>query len=156
MIVVRIPVRPVFAMVYWFVYNVGFFMHDSWLFSMLNVILSSFIVLLCLATGHLVLILALLVLKIALIFARCDMSYIQVEVLKFIVTVVLLVMFFGGLAIRFPLLVSAFVLQVLLIFAAITTIISMIMVYFRNYWCRTLMDDMVDGLADVRNLVNRS
>ena len=76
MIVVRIPVRPVFAFVYWFVYNVGFFMHDSWHFSMLNMILSSFIVLLCLATGHLVLILALLVLEIALIFARCDMSYI--------------------------------------------------------------------------------
>ena len=45
-------------------------------------------------------------------------------------------------------------LQVLLIIAAIITIISMIMVYFRNYWCRALMDDMVHRLADVRNLVN--
>ena len=50
-------------------------------------------------------------------------------------------------------------LQVILVITVDITIVSMIMVNFCNYWCWTLMDDMVDRLADVmyslfRNLVN--
>ena len=44
-------------------------------------------------------------------------------------------------------------LQVLLVITVDITIISMIMVNFCNYWCWTLMDDMVDRLV---YLVNRS
>ena len=112
MVVVRIAVCPVITMVYRFVYNVSLFVNDSGLINdMLNMmIFFSFPVLLGVTTCHLVLILALLVLEVALIFMRCDMSFIQVEVLKLIVTVVLLVVFVGGLTIKFPLLVSTFVL----------------------------------------------
>ena len=112
MVVVRIAVCPVITMVYRFVYNVSLFVNDSRLINdMLNMmIFFSFPVLLGVTTCHLVLILALLVLEVALIFTRCDMSFIQVKVLKLIVTVVLLVMFVGGLTIKFPLLVSTFVL----------------------------------------------
>ena len=135
-------------------------MHNSRLVNdMLNMILSSFLVLLGLATSHLVFILALFVLEIAFIFTRSDMSCIKIKVLKLIVTVVLFMMFVGGLAIEFPLLISAFVLQILLVITVEITIVSMITVNFSNYWCWTLMDDMVDRLADVmnslfRNLVN--
>ena len=31
------------------------------------------------------------------------------------------------------------------------TIVSMLMMYFCNYWCWTFMDDMVDRLAEVMN-----
>ena len=112
MIVVRIAVCPVITMVYRFIHNVSLFVNDSRLINdMLNMmIFFSFPVLLGVTTCHLVLILALLVLEVALIFMRSDMSFIQVEMLKLIVTVVLLVMFVGGLTIEFPLLVSAFVL----------------------------------------------
>ena len=160
MVVMRISVRPVFPMVRGFVHNVSLFMHNSRLVNdMLKMILSSFLVLLGLATSHLVFILALFVLEIAFIFTRSDMSCIKIKVLKLIVTVVLFMMFVGGLAIEFPLLISTFVLQVLLVITVEITIVSMIMVNFCNYWCWTLMDDMVDRLADVmnslfRNLVN--
>ena len=112
MVVVRIAVCPVITMVYGFVYNVSLFVNDSRLINdMLNMmIFFSFPVLLGVTTCHLMLILALLVLEVALIFTRCDMSFIQVEMLNLIVTVVLLVMFVGGLTIEFPLLVSALVL----------------------------------------------
>ena len=135
-------------------------MHNSRLVNfMFKMILSSFLVLLGLATSHLVFILALFVLEIAFIFTRSDMSCIKIKVLKLIVTVVLFMMFVGGLAIEFPLLISAFVFQVLLVITVEITIVSMIMMDFCNYWYWTLMDDMVDRLADVmnslfRNLVN--
>ena len=135
-------------------------MHNSRLVNfMFKMILSSFLVLLGLATSHLVFILALFVLEIAFIFTRSDMSCIKIKVLKLIVAVVLFMMFVGGLAIEFPLLISAFVLQILLVITVEITIVSMIMMDFCNYWCWTLMDDMVDRLADVmnslfRNLVN--
>ena len=81
--------------------------------------------------------------------------------LELIVTVVLFVMFVGGLTIEFPLLVSAFVLQVLFIITMNITIVSVLMVNFRNYWRWMLMDDMMDRLADVmeslfRHLMNSS
>ena len=131
-------------------------MHNSRLVNfMFKMILSSFLVLLGLATSHLVFILALFVLEIAFIFTRSDMSCIKIKVLKLIVAVVLFMMFVGGLAIEFPLLISAFVLQVLLVITVDITIVSMLCNY--RYWM--LMDDMVDRLADVmnslfRNLVN--
>ena len=132
-------------------------MHNSRLVNdMLKMILSSFLVLLGLATSHLVFILALFVLEIAFIFTRSDMSCIKIKVLKLIVTVVLFMMFVGGLAIEFPLLISTFVLQVLLVITVEITIVSMIMVNFCNYWCWTLMDDMVDRLADVMNSLFRN
>ena len=135
-------------------------MHDGGLVNdMLNMVLSSFLVLLGVTSSHLVFILALFVLEIAFIFTRSDMSCIKIKVLKLIVTVVLFMMFVGGLAIEFPLLISAFVFQVLLVITVEITIVSMIMMDFCNYWYWTLMDDMVDRLADVmnslfRNLVN--
>ena len=158
MVVVRIAVCPVITMVYGFVHNVSLFTNDGRLINdMLNVIFFSFPVLLGVTTCHLVLILALLVLEVAFIFTRSDMSFIQVEVLKLIVTMVLLVMLVGGLTIKFPLLVSAFVLQVLLVITVDITIVSMLCNYRR--WM--LMDDMVDRLVEVmdsffRHLVNRS
>ena len=158
MVVVRIAVCPVITMVYGFVHNVSLFTNDGRLINdMLNVIFFSFPVLLGVTTCHLVLILALLVLEVAFIFTRSDMSFIQVEVLKLIVTMVLLVMLVGGLTIKFPLLVSAFVLQVLLVITVDITIVSMLCNYRR--WM--LMDDMVDRLVEVmdsffRRLVNRS
>ena len=95
MVVVRIAVCPVITMVYRFVHNVSLFVNDSRLINdMLNMmIFFSFPVLLGVTTCHLVLILALLVLEVALIFMRCDMSFIQVEMLNLIVTVALLVVF---------------------------------------------------------------
>ena len=158
MVVVRIAVCPVITMVYRFIHNVSLFTNDGRLINdMLNVIFFSFPVLLGVTTCHLVLILALLVLEVAFIFTRSDMSFIQVEVLKLIVTMVLLVMLVGGLTIKFPLLVSAFVLQVLLVITVDITIVSMLCNYRR--WM--LMDDMVDRLVEVmdsffRHLVNRS
>ena len=159
MVVVRIAVCPVITMVYRFIHNVSLFTNDSRLLNdMLNMmIFFSFPVLLGVTTCHLVLILALLVLEVAFIFTRSDMSFIQVEVLKLIVTMVLLVMLVGGLTIKFPLLVSAFVLQVLLVITVDITIVSMLCNYRR--WM--LMDDMVDRLVEVmdsffRHLVNRS
>ena len=81
--------------------------------------------------------------------------------LELIVTVVLFVMFVGGLTIEFPLLVSAFVLQVLFIITMNITIVSVLMMNFRNYWCGMLIDNMMDRLVDVmeslfRHLMNSS
>ena len=132
-------------------------MHNSRLVNfMFKMILSSFLVLLGLATSHLVFILALFVLEIAFIFTRSDMSCIKIKVLKLIVAVVLFMMFVGGLAIEFPLLISAFVFQVLLVITVEITIVSMIMMDFCKYWCWTLMYDMVDRLADVMNSLFRN
>ena len=162
MVVVRIAVCPIVLMVYGFIHNVSLFVNNGRLLNnMLNMILSSFLVLLGMTTCHLVLILALLVLEVAFIFVRCDMSLIQVKMFELIVTVVLFVMFVGGLTIEFPLLVSAFVLQVLFIITMDITIVSVLMVNFRNNWSWMLMDDMVDCLADVmeslfRHLMNCS
>ena len=54
-------------------------MHNSRLVNdMLNMVLSSFLVLLGVASSHLVFILALLVLEVAFIFTRSDMSCVQI------------------------------------------------------------------------------
>ena len=77
MVVVRIAVCPIVLMVYGFIHNVSLFVNNGRLLNnMLNMILSSFMVLLGVSTCHLVLILALLVLEVAFIFVRCDMSLI--------------------------------------------------------------------------------
>ena len=77
MVVVRIPVCPVVFMVYGLIYNVSLFVNNGRLLNnMLDMILSSFLVLLGMTTCHLVLILALLVLEVGFIITRCDMSLI--------------------------------------------------------------------------------
>ena len=154
MVVVRIPVRPVVLMRLGLVHNVGFFVNNGRLINkVLKVIFFSFSLLLGVATGHLVLILALLVFEVAFIFTRRDMSFIQVEVRIFIVAMVLFVMLLGGLTIKFPLLVGTFVLLILILIALVSIIVSRFMMDFmmdfRYYWCWRLMNYMVDRLVDV-------
>ena len=155
MVVVRIAVCPVITMVYRFVHNVSLFTNNGRLLNdMLNMmIFFSFPVLLGVTTCHLMLILALLVFEVAFIFTRRDMSFIQVEVRIFIVAVVLFVMLLGGLTIKFPLLVGTFVLQILILIALVSIIVSRFMMDFmmdlRYYWCWRLMNYMVDRLVDV-------
>ena len=142
----------------------GIVVHDWLLNVVLKAIFLILVVLLGVAAGHLVLILALLVLEVALVFVRCELTvaYVQVKVLIIIVMVmfVMPVLFLsvGGLTVGFPELVGAFVLQILLVIAVMVIIIvSALMVVHNllNYGLFMLTDDLVDRLADVVHLLFR-